>query len=126
MVEQVGQLSKTMADLAGSQQSEFTKLAETIGTSAASAKEVNTIVNEVSDSAMQVAQNAVELVSGTDEVSSLVATTANRVRDVSGDMTRFADYADRSSADAADLNDASKTIQRQAERLADVTSRYRL
>ena len=126
MVEQVGQLSKTMADLAGSQQSEFTKLAETIGTSAASAKEVNTIVNEVSDSAMQVAQNAVELVSGTDEVSSLVATTANRVRDVSGDMTRFADYADRPSADAADLNDASKAIQRQAERLADVTSRYRL
>ena len=126
MVEQVGQLSKTMADLAGSQQSEFTKLAETIGTSAASAKEVNTIVNEVSDSAMQVAQNAVELASGTDEVSSLVATTANRVRDVSGDMARFADYADRSSADAADLNDASKAIQRQAERLADVTSRYRL
>ena len=126
VVEQVGELSKTMADLAENQRSEFTGLAETIGAAASSAKEMNTIVSETSDGATLVAQNAVELATGTDEVSSVVAHTSVRVKAISSDMDQFASHADQSSDAAGELKDASEAIQRQAERLAEATSRFRL
>lgn len=126
MVEEVGEFSRAMAELAENQRSEFTGLEGTISAVATSSQEVNAIVRETSDGAPQVAKNSVELAAGSDEVARLVAAMSSRVTNVSSDMNQFADYSDRSSESAEELGGISRGIQQQAERLAEVTNRFKL